>query len=49
MPLIKLRFVKRSANRLAHIVSRMSRSLSGRSISVSNAPVAILDVLYSEC
>ncbi|KAM6587325.1 hypothetical protein CsatA_009930 [Cannabis sativa] len=49
MPLIKIRFVKRSANRLAHVVARMSRSLSGRIISVSNAPAAVMDVLYSEC
>ncbi|KAM6587872.1 hypothetical protein CsatA_010477 [Cannabis sativa] len=49
MPLIKICFVKRSANRLAHVVARMSRYLSGCNISVSNAPVAILDVLYSEC
>ncbi|KAM6563695.1 hypothetical protein CsatB_023693 [Cannabis sativa] len=49
MPLIKICFVKRSANRLAHVVARMSRYLSGCNISVSNAPVAILDILYSEC
>ncbi|XP_060974183.1 uncharacterized protein LOC133039333 [Cannabis sativa] len=49
MPLIKICFVKQSANRLAHVVARMSRYLSGCNISVSNAPVAILDVLYSEC
>ncbi|KAM6542808.1 hypothetical protein CsatB_007255 [Cannabis sativa] len=48
LPFVKIRFVKRSANRLAHAVARMSRSLSGRLISESNAPVSILDILYSE-
>ncbi|KAM6588206.1 hypothetical protein CsatA_010811 [Cannabis sativa] len=48
LPFVKIRFVKRSANRLAHVVARMQRSLSGRLISVSNAPVSMLDILYSE-
>uniref|UniRef100_A0A803PQB3 Reverse transcriptase n=1 Tax=Cannabis sativa TaxID=3483 RepID=A0A803PQB3_CANSA len=49
IPSFKIHFVKRSANRLAHVVAKLSRSLSERSICVSNAPADLLDIMYSEC
>ncbi|XP_062085599.1 uncharacterized protein LOC133791697 [Humulus lupulus] len=46
---VHLRFIKRSANRVAHAVARHSRFLSGCSIFEHNVWADLQALLYSEC
>uniref|UniRef100_A0A803PNA3 RNase H type-1 domain-containing protein n=1 Tax=Cannabis sativa TaxID=3483 RepID=A0A803PNA3_CANSA len=46
---VKLRFIKRSANRVAHAVARHARFFPGCSIFEYNVWPDLKDLLYSEC
>ncbi|KAM6559477.1 hypothetical protein CsatA_028716 [Cannabis sativa] len=46
---VKLCFIRRSANRVVHVVARHSCFLSGRSIFEYNAWDELISLLYSEC
>ncbi|KAM6547817.1 hypothetical protein CsatB_019493 [Cannabis sativa] len=46
---VRICFIRRSANRVAHVVARHSRFLSGRSIFEYNAWEELISLLYSEC
>ncbi|XP_060961840.1 uncharacterized protein LOC133032039 [Cannabis sativa] len=46
---VRICFIRRSANRFAHVVARHSRFLSGRSIFEYNAWDELISLLYSEC
>ncbi|KAM6585542.1 hypothetical protein CsatB_012544 [Cannabis sativa] len=48
LPFVSLRFIRRSANRVAHVVARHSRFLSGRSIFEYNVWSDLESLLYSE-
>ncbi|XP_062076333.1 uncharacterized protein LOC133781375 [Humulus lupulus] len=46
---VHVRFIRRSANRVAHVVARHSRFLSGCSIFEHNVWTDLQSLLYSEC
>ncbi|XP_060965138.1 uncharacterized protein LOC133034129 [Cannabis sativa] len=46
---VKICFIRRSVNRVAHVVARHSCFLSGRSIFEYNAWDELISLLYSEC
>ncbi|XP_060962076.1 uncharacterized protein LOC133032219 [Cannabis sativa] len=46
---VRICFIRRSANRVAHVVARHSRFLSGRSIFEHNAWDELSSLMYSEC